>query len=104
MGPLEDMRKEGDLSASAKYLLDLADANIKKLYSLTSQLLEFEKIGTNLHKEKMVSINLCEMLTEEVACFQAACDKKGLKLLMSLPEEEVCVKATQRMLEIILTI
>ena len=101
MGPLEDMRKEGDLSANAKYLLGLADANIKKLYSLTSQLLEFEKIGTNLHKEKMVSINLCEMLTEEVACFQAACDKKGLKLLMSLPEEEVCVKATQRMLEII---
>lgn len=101
MGPLEDMRKESDLSANAKYLLGLADSNIKKLYSLTSQLLEFEKIGTNLNKEKTVSINLGEMLTEETACFQAACDKKGLNLLLSLPEETVCVKATQRMLEII---
>ena len=41
------------------------------------------------------------MLKEEVACFQTVCDKKGLNLSMSLPEEEVCVKATQRMLEII---
>lgn len=101
MAPLEDMRNETDLPDKAKYLLNLANTNIRKLYSLTSQLLEFEKIGRDLNKTKLVSINLSEMLKEEVACFQTVCDKKGLNLSMSLPEEEVCVKATQRMLEII---
>lgn len=101
MAPLEDMRNETDLPDKAKYLLNLANTNIRKLYSLTSQLLEFEKIGRDLNKTKLVSINLSEMLKKEVACFQTVCDKKGLNLSMSLPEEEVCVKATQRMLEII---
>lgn len=101
MAPLEDMRKEKDLPDSARYLLNLADTNIRKLYSLTSQLLEFEKIGTNLNNTSLISINLNEMLTEETACFQSVCDKKELHLSLSLPDDQVCVKATQRMLEII---
>lgn len=101
MAPLEDMRKEKDLPDDVRYLLDLANTNIRKLYSLTSQLLEFEKLGKNMHKVKLVSIDLCEMLTEEAACFQTVCDKKGLSLSLSLPGVPVCVKATQRMLEII---
>lgn len=101
MAPLEDLRKEKNLPDNVRYLLDLANTNIRKLYSLTSQLLEFEKIGNNMHRAKLVSIDLCEMLTEETACFQAVCDQKGLSLSLTLPEEPVCVKATQRMLEII---
>lgn len=76
MAPLEDMRNETDLPDKAKYLLNLANTNIRKLYSLTSQLLEFEKIGRDLNKTKLVSINLSEMLKEEVACFQTVCDKR----------------------------
>lgn len=101
MAPLEDMRKETNLPDNVRYLLGLAHANIRKLYSLTSQLLEFEKIGNNMHKVKLVSIDLCAMLTEEVACFHTVCDKKGLTLSLALPSRPVCVKATQRMLEII---
>lgn len=101
MAPLEDLLNETDLPDKARYLLGLANTNIRKLYSLTSQLLEFEKIGRNLNRTRLVPVNLCEMLTEEAACFQAVCDRKGLSMSLSLPEDEVCVKATQRMLEII---
>lgn len=101
MGPLEDIRKEKNLPESVNYLLDLAHANIRRLHSITSQLLEFEKIDTHFRKERTISIDLGKMLEEEAECFQAACEKKGISLELSLPQEAVCVKATQRMLEII---
>ena len=75
MAPLEDLLNEADLPDKARYLLGLANTNIRKLYSLTSQLLEFEKIGRNLNRTRLVPVNLCEMLTEEAACFQAVCDR-----------------------------
>ena len=39
MAPLEDLLNETDLPDKARYLLGLANTNIRKLYSLTSQLL-----------------------------------------------------------------
>lgn len=43
MAPLEDLNREQDLSDKARYYLNLAHESTRKLHSLITQLLEFER-------------------------------------------------------------
>lgn len=102
MAPLEDLRKEEELSDNALYFLDLARSNIRKLYGLITQLLEFEKVDTQKQQLVLVPVNLNDILAEEVASFQTFCDKKQLNLSLSLPEKEICVMADRHVVEMLL--
>lgn len=102
MAPLEDLCKEKGLSDKALYFLELARSNTQKLYTLITQLLEFEKVDT--HKQQLAStpVNLNDILAEEAASFQSFCDKKQLHLTLSLPDEDVCVMADRHIIEMLL--
>jgi signal transduction histidine kinase len=76
MAPLEDLYKEKGLSDKALYLLNLARSNTRKLNSLITQLLEFEKVDTRKQQLTLIPLNLNDILAEEVASFQSFCDKK----------------------------
>src|SRR5574344_1864523 len=47
MSPLEDLNREQDLSDKARYYLNLAHESTRKLHSLITQLLEFEKVDAH---------------------------------------------------------
>lgn len=101
MAPLEDLGKEEGLSDNALYFLDLARNNIRKLYALITQLLEFEKV--DIRKQlALTPLSLNSALTKEKVNFQSFCDKKQLSLSLSLPDEDVCVMADRHVLEILL--
>lgn len=102
MAPLEDLGKEKDLSDKALYFLELARNNTHKLYTLVTQLLEFEKADTHKQQLVLTPLNLNDILSEEVASFQLLCDKKQLHLSLSLPDEEVYIMADRHMVEMML--
>nr|WP_321375265.1 two-component regulator propeller domain-containing protein [uncultured Bacteroides sp.] len=102
MAPLEDLCKENGLSEKALYFLDLARSNTRKLNTLITQLLEFEKVDTNKHQLVLSPLNLNDVLAEEVASFQSFCDKKQLHLSVSFPDEDVCIMADRYIVEMLL--
>jgi signal transduction histidine kinase/ligand-binding sensor domain-containing protein/DNA-binding response OmpR family regulator len=102
MAPLDDLCKEKGLSDKARYFLELARNNTHKLYTLVTQLLEFEKVDSHKHQLVLTSLNLNDLLVEEVANFQPFCDKKQLSLNLSLPHEDVYTMADRHVIEILL--
>ncbi|MDU1892512.1 MAG: two-component regulator propeller domain-containing protein [Dysgonomonas sp.] len=102
MAPLEDLKKEEGLSGKSLYFLELARNNTQKLYTLITQLLEFEKVDS--HKQQLVlsPLSLNDILAEEAASFQPVCDKKQLNLSLSLPDEDVCIMADKHIVEMLL--
>ncbi len=58
MSPIEELKTQDGLSEKAKYLLDVAGANIRKLNAVTAQLLDFEKIDSRKAKVNIEPINL----------------------------------------------
>jgi signal transduction histidine kinase/ligand-binding sensor domain-containing protein/DNA-binding response OmpR family regulator len=102
MAPLDDLCKEKGLSDKALYLLELAHSNTNKLYTLITQLLEFEKVDTHKQQPVLTPLNLNDILAEEIAGFQPLVDKKQLHLSLSLPDEDVYIMADRHIVEILL--
>lgn len=102
MAPLEDLGKEKGLSDRSMYFLELARNNTQKLYSLISQLLEFEKVDVDKMRPILTQLNIKNILTEKVANFQPFCDKKQLQLNLLLPDEDIYVMADRYMVEMLL--
>ena len=99
MAPLEDLQKEEKLSPNGTYLLSVARQNIRKLNTITSRFLEFEKIDSGNHLLKPITIDLRHILQEEVGCFQNLCDKKNISLSLVLPETPACISGDSYLLE-----
>lgn len=102
MAPLEDLNREQDLSDKARYYLNLAHESTRKLHSLITQLLEFEKV--DIHKQPSSPNPLClnEVLLEEVSAFQSFCEKKQLTLNLTQPDESVFISADKHLVEMLL--
>lgn len=102
MAPLEDLNREQDLSDKARYYLNLAHESTRKLHSLITQLLEFEKVDA--HKQSSSSVPLClnEVLLKEVSVFRSFCEKKQLTLNLTQPDESVFVSADKHLIEMLL--
>jgi signal transduction histidine kinase/ligand-binding sensor domain-containing protein/CheY-like chemotaxis protein/AraC-like DNA-binding protein len=102
IAPLEDMDKETDLSTKVRGLLDLALSHTAKLYTLATQLLEFEKIDSGQKQIELMPIDIGEVLRGEAERFRSFCEKKGLHLILSLPSDSVSVMASRQMMEAVL--
>ena len=101
MAPLDDIRKDEQLSSNAAYLLDVARQNIRKLNTITTQLLEFEKIDSGNHSLKLNTVDLRDILQEEISSFQNACDKKNIQLSLTLPDSPANMLGDNHLLEMI---
>lgn len=102
MAPLEDLQKEQGLSADARYFIKAARSNTRRLNTLVSQLLEFEKIDMGQKQLSLIPLRLNDILEEEAANFRTYCEKKGVQLKVSVPDEEVCTLASIHLMEMLL--
>ncbi len=102
MSPIEELKTQNGLSEKAKYLLDVAGANIRKLNAVTAQLLDFEKIDSGKAKVNIEPINLNYLLSEELSCFNNVGEKRGITLHLQVPDEQVVVSADRHLLELML--
>lgn len=99
MAPLEDVTKDETLSTGTSELLNVAFQNIKKLRTITSQLLDFEKIDNDKSYINRVTVDLCEALKVEAGYFYNACHRKEIDLSLNLPEGKVCICADLNLIE-----
>lgn len=99
LAPLEDLQAQEELSENGAYLLGLARQNMRKLNSMTTQLLEFEKLDWNKTSLNLVPVNLNHVLTGEVASFRNVCEKKDVTLTASIPDEALCINGDVSLLE-----
>ena len=102
MAPLEDLQKEPNLSADARYFIRAARNNTRRLNTLVNQLLEFEKIDLGQRQLSLTPLRLNDILEEEAANFRTYCEKKGVRLNVSLPDEAVCAPVSIHLMEILL--
>ncbi len=102
MAPIEELGKQDGLPDKAKYLLEIAGNNIRKLNAVTAQLLDFEKIDTKKSTVRFEPLNLNYLLSEEVSCFRNICDKKDVRLTLDVPEESIVVSADRHLMELML--
>ncbi len=101
MAPLEDVVNSESLSSNGTYLLNLARQSIHRLNSITSQLLDFEKIDSGRHLPDFQVIDLCHILQEEIAFFQNVCDKKNITLFLELPDTPICMLGDAYLVEMV---
>ena len=102
MAPLEDIGRTSELSEKGLYYLELARNNTKKLHSLITQLLEFEKVDITLQKTNLYPLTINKIVAEEMANFQPYCDKKQLSLNLTLPDEEVGIRGNRQIIGMML--
>lgn len=102
MAPLEDIGHVSGLNDKARYYLDLARNNTQKLYTLITQLLEFEKVDITRQKISLYPLNINSILADEIVGFQSYCDNKQLHLNLNLPDEEVSIKGDRQLLGMLL--
>lgn len=102
MAPLEDLQKEQGLSADARYFIRAARNNTHRLNTLVTQLLEFEKMDMGQKQLSLIPLRLNDIVEEEAANFRTYCEKKGVQLKVSVPDEEVCTLASIHLMEMLL--
>ena len=102
MAPLEDLQQEQELPADARYYVQAARTNARRLNALVTQLLEFEKMEANSSKEDWTVLCLNNILEEEIAGFHTYCEQKGLQLYLSAPNEPIYIQANTHLMEMLL--
>ena len=101
IAPLDDLEKDNSIQEKSRYCLEMARSNANKLYTLISQLLDFEKADISHRKVDLTPVNLSWIVTEEAASFLSNCEKKQIELEISVPDENIFVMADRHLAEII---
>lgn len=99
MAPLEEAVGDKAMSEHTSYLVNTAYQNIKRLKTIVSQLLDFEKIDNNHGSISKESIDLCGVLKEETRYFKDACNRKNIELTLNVPPEPACISADLNLIE-----
>lgn len=89
------------VEAQGKYL-DIILFETERLTGLTQSLLqlnEFDNNGVNLSMSKF---NICQMIKQSAATFEAKCAEKRLKIRLVLAEKEIWVKADKSKIQQVL--
>lgn len=102
MGPISDLQNDTTLSGKAKELVDLAGSNIRKLNSIMTQLLEFERFEHGSRKLQPETIDMTEFVAMEVDCFRNAFKRKGIDIIFNKPDESVCMSGDRYLLEMMI--
>ena len=99
MSPLEELLKDEKLSSNAMYLAGIARQNAGKLNAISTKLLEFEKFENDSVDVEWQSLDIVEVMSAEIECFRVACEKKGVDLVVDMPDSPACIHSDKHLLE-----
>lgn len=86
--PVAQLRDADNLSASQHTLMKIADKNVRILRRLINQILDFRKYENDRLGLCLSETDLFSHLREWTESFQALARKRGIKLVLDLPEDE----------------
>lgn len=88
-GPLETIREMNIRNPKLNKNIDVITQNTNRLLTLTGQLLDFQKIGSQKFQIKMESVDIKALLMETVARFEPTILQKNKEFSAHYPEEEI---------------
>ncbi|MFO7658814.1 MAG: response regulator [Bacteroidales bacterium] len=91
-GPVEEIRKEANLSEHSKYYLALAKEQVKNLLNIATQLLDFQKFTIGKGQIKLMEINIVELIKLRLMMFESLADHNQIKLAFQ-SEVDSCLTA-----------
>lgn len=102
MGPISDLQNDESITGKSRELVSIAGSNIRKLNSIMTQLLEFERFERGNRGPKRETIDMTEFVAMEVDCFRNAFKRKGIDVAFRKPEEPVCMSGDRYLLEMMI--
>ena len=92
------LKKEDIKDEKAKEYIQILDNKSQRLKKLTEDLVEASKVSSGNVKLKMEEINLKELINQSIGEFKDKFEGKKLKIEVSMPKEEIKIKADSRYL------
>ena len=89
--PLADLQQDVTLSPSAKYLLQVVNNNVNRLYGVINRLLDFEKSNIQTLQLYVHEYTLNDYLNEKVFNFQPYANSSKVTLKTELPDQNISV-------------
>ncbi len=92
------LKKEEIPNEKAKEYLDILDKKSQRLKRLTEDLVEASKASSGNIKLNMERINVKELINQISGEYEDKFNEKSLELILSIPKEEITIKADSRYL------
>ena len=92
------LKKEEIPNEKIKEYIDILDKKSYRLKKLTEDLVEASKVSSGNVKLNMEEINLKELIHQSIGEFKDRLEGKNLKIEMSMPEDDIKIKADNRYL------
>ena len=90
------LKKENIQDKKVKEYIEILDKKSQRLKKLTEDLVEASKVSSGNVKLNIEEINLKELIHQSIGEFKDRLEKKGLQVEVSMPQEEVKIKADNR--------
>ncbi|MCF0183828.1 MAG: response regulator [Bacteroidaceae bacterium] len=85
--PLNDLAADKALDVNARFQVDMAQVGCRKLNSLVSELLDFEKLDSDSYRPQLTAMNMNTLVVEEAEEFMSLCEQKHLRLHVEMPDD-----------------
>lgn len=79
-GPVEEIKKERDLSDHGKYYLSLASSQVNNLMKVATDLLDFQKFDKGKDEIRLEAVNLIELIKHRLSMFESYAERRHIKL------------------------
>lgn len=90
------LKKENIQDEKVKEYIQILDKKSQRLKKLTEDLVEASKVSSGNVKLNIEEINLKELMNQSIGEFKDRFEEKQLKIEVSMPEEEIKIKADNR--------
>lgn len=90
--PVEELCKETELSENGRYYLNLAIGQARRLSSVVTQLMDFQKVDIGREQLSLSMVDLVELISRRIAILEPFAKSQGIKLQFT-PEMSSCLTA-----------
>jgi signal transduction histidine kinase/CheY-like chemotaxis protein/ligand-binding sensor domain-containing protein len=79
-GPVEEIKKEVNLSERGRYYLSLATDQVNNLLKIATQLLDFQKFDKGKEELRLEVVNIVELIKQRISMFESYAQNNNVKL------------------------
>ena len=101
-GPIEELNKESDLSDLGLYYLNLATEQVHRLFSVVTQLMDFQKIDVGKERLSLTMIDIVKIINNRIIMFESYAKSRNIKLIFSTNQSIYTTASDETMIEKVL--
>jgi len=90
------LKQENIESEKAKEYIEILEGKAQRLKRLTEDLVEASKASSGNVKLNLEKINIGELINQTTGEFEDKFNERGLEVITSIPDEEICIEADSR--------